>query len=973
MDLPAAMLENFGVFLGYLDHAPAMRLANGGKFSARKIEESRQIFRNQCTQLAPKPHSGEFYRPEFAMSFGHWDDIAIMLVDDPAIAPRLTCGASQVEKYCLGVPYRPESLGTSPKIFEDARVMLDKVRSADPEYPLISVTHLKLSGLLTLAYGGHLQAAAASLIANRIQDLIIQFRRTTLREHHQPLFGDSDFERISVLLLDTFAAEDLIVVTQCNNYSVAATLVAAIRKLTVNDLLQFSHDTGQTLAESLVEDRFFTATAQEPNPERFLKDFCELATGGNYSNSKATGLDRLSGNHIIAGSYTTLGVSLGLNASADQSASKISGRVLPRGQADVNPGHELDIESFVAPLKGDLLPDVTHKIQLASNYWHFIETGKHDFRIDIIEQSLLQDTRTFETCRFISVIQSLFRQGDSNGEPSESGFQDISTTLSVPIPRIGEVRSGDCGGYRELSRMLEPGPREDHVNVMFGLEKVSDDLAARFNLQLPSQLLESFRKIGLNNEAQQSVVRVFSDFVAAMRDPLLFDSVVDMVDAYAALLDYVPDALKQVKSAPKRRQYAATLNYRRFVIEYVRALKQAYACRVVNSTAKHEEWRGDVAGSFTKLLSAGDPALKCSMAILRQRMFPEDERFRAARSYVTGVVSPDLNQRATASFSCTENYNIGIIRVDKEHVFKPDMLARVLHEAAHLYFQRILIPNEDRFVEVLLDGGEGSEWLTRELITSSMLRASEVFSDLFVFEYIFASDTDSFVKYQLQIINDDAGEASGSETITPSSLILAMVEQLYRLFLTVRYARSDADDSLLEIPLEKHRDDFAMFFESAIPHLDIRRFVSRNDLLDISRTFSSRLYSQSFVVCRFLRDSMRESRLACNLRLSQSSGQRIDYAAFEQEFEHYLRCGISVPFITPNELADEGSTVFNLINYYIRKRQKNANLSGVSVSSKEEAFCQFTVVVKSLWHVSTRQRRRRFHDLVVACSPKTGS
>lgn len=959
--------SSMGVFLGYCDHSAAIKQTHGGGFNWEKIQYVRDCIRERCEGLSPIAKGINAFEPRFASCFGHSDDILAMLVDSYADAVQVTSGIPQLENYTLAHAFNSDFFPPHiRKIILDPIEWIPQLESSSGQPPLKMITHIKLSGLLTLAFGLHAQLAACTLVAETIFKVIENLSQLKLRQKHNLLFetprDQTDlFKAFKVSLLAPVGSDDIVLVMHSHNYSLSASALAAIRCLTLGELFRWSQEQQNGLAEICVgNETFFTPTKTPGDcPKQFLSLFAKLAMRqpGEPLAYDSLGLpNRLSQNHMLAASYTTLAVDHDLSQ-LNSLRDSISGFAAVQANADINPGHEIEAGEAIASLWKRVAQ--TNKI-LSMNDYRFVLPGKHDLSLYFnspqpegkpgVDNNHVHEQACISLEQFFGFVSELFSL--SEDQPRESGFQDISTNLAIPIPRITGNRGESDEEFIKLTRLFQREiDYEEHVNTMRALEAISQGVSSDYLLNQPVAFEQIMLDMELNSSARSAAHRLFSEFADAIGDPIHIDSIVDLSDAFAALYAILEghSLCKHTRAGNGAGNQLNDHQTRSFLVEAIDGLTQALLLRKGCSSVKREERFGDLQGSITSLLGAGDTAIKSSLGLLRHRLSPDTDAFLDTRKTVTGLIAPVLRERATARQFVANNLVLTLIKMDRMHVFNPAHLVRVLHEVAHLHFDKLV-----RFDHAVF-GSELDNTDTRPLLSKL---AAELFAEKITQVVIFGEDLELYVRHQLReflSVQMDLTTDGKTDTSFNASL-LQNVQVLHRFFLVVEFETIYVGE--LGVEPESHASRFSQFLRRWESEIALPKHCQFADLLNTALAYAEGLAQPVLAIIKVLHKEVQET-LSVIAKLERELLPMREIR--EQVTELVIKKRLPLPIVKLANPVEEGLAVFALIYAQI---QATVSMTDTSSTDRQNRFAINANVLKSLWHISTRQKRRRLADIL---------
>ena len=224
-----------------------------------------------------------------------------------------------------------------------------------------------MGGVGILAGGLTFQQAVFRTAARQTHDELERLRTRFRRNRSAAVALEvtrGDLDAVRCTLLDGQGAEDMLLLTACNNFSVGVALAARLRCMTIQDVLDANPD----LSEFLDDRR-----------PRLLDSLVRLAGGGRPG--AGGGAAAWAANHVFSDSYTNLAV-------ADSARRKpvkrtVKGQVLVVPQGDANPGHLLDIDDALSQVADEMRAASpgrwpSDQVTPSADYSLFL-SGRHDF------------------------------------------------------------------------------------------------------------------------------------------------------------------------------------------------------------------------------------------------------------------------------------------------------------------------------------------------------------------------------------------------------------------------------------------------------------------------------------------------------------------------------------------------------------------------------------------------------------------
>lgn len=910
----------------------------------------RDEFKSRCARLADECVDELAYRPLFATGLGSTDDCVVMLVDDLDKVTWLVAQQPSLESYVLSTTSsRPERAPVSGNFCSPDELLADylcDVESSQP--PLFAFSHIKLSWLVTLAAGEYAHRAAHELLHNCIQDVLELLTNDTSLSVSSLLDG-AEPANTKFALLDPIANEDALLWVTTDNFSVAAIIVSMIRALQLGDLfdsnLQFSRS-----------EELLAAFEHDTSLRGCMTGFDLLSAASNSTRQETKELTPFSENHLVLSTHTVLASDFDRIAAID-GTSNLYGHVLLRPGANVNPGHERDVEQFVKRVWGKVTKASRDAPATEGNPYkaelRFLVPGASDVSFSTSTWFQECDPDLIPTSKALLFIKHLFDGGA--GIDEESGFQDLATTLEIPVP-TGKTPVGE-----RLNRSFD---RERHLSLIPIHRRM--ELAFRRACGLEGEnstpLERAMDTLELSQSTRFQVTRLFGEFASTLGDPLLMDSVIDLIDGFAIVAKLIMSAATDV--APSRGEHGASESELVFD-SAISALQQGFRLRVSGTVDARQNPFGDYRCGLSNLLSASDAIVKCATGFLRLCVIGRSESFATQRWDVSGVISHELASRPYMESVQRGSMYLTVTHLGVAHLFAPDLLMRVLHEVGHMYFNALIASDPSELAKEIqrINGRTRSDMPLPHVTDGCFLNASELFAEQFVYSFGFEADTNAavqdprlvhinrelFVQHQLRAFNASKPDSlldvlqDGGEF----EILVVSLEMLYRIY-HIRY--SGPDNS-------KSSESFHTFVKNHLPSVYTGPTDNDEYLHRLVNKLEKRREKDYAIVQGVLDLGIRTARryFGNGDLYSLLDGYRPpDYS----QLYDLLHLGIPVPFATEGYHMGECITAFRVLRHYISVISSPTGQNGCG------SLVAFFTVMKSLWHISTRQKRRRVLQLL---------
>jgi hypothetical protein len=532
----------------------------------------------------------------------------------------------------------------------------------------------------------------------------------------------------------------------------------------------------------------------------------------------------------------------------------------------------------------------------------------------------------------------------------DSGILDIVSDLAIPIP----APSAD--------------PFRGQIQLATKLRRVSEQLREKIlRFDDVGFLAIDPSPFGLSQSAMGSAMRLYSEFLAALENPLLFDSVVDLVDAFLNLFEILRFEQSQNQLAITKEDHRLVrLRIRESILESLTALKEGFYNRVERASAKRDERnvRVELKGSLNALVAAADAALKCSLGMLRFTLFGANKFHDPGfRRRLTGVVSGCLNQKAIAhvlSIPSDEYRTFSSISMDVAHLFEPEQLCRIIHEVGHSIFKLRYFGDHGQIAPrisiALAKLGQSPEEVLAAT-TENRLREyhallSEYFAEMLVFKRIFfSSERYVYVHYYFSAREQmlKAGDARGGP-------LHVLAYELGRAFLisfdyqSIASTGQDFEPELVRL--------FKIFSESLFERNDDLGNQLRSLWPDVSLEILQSIFKT------MIRDAWLVKELVFPIfKDIQSYDAALGNEKSRDFYDRFTKAvdeGEALSFDLGEERIEEFWTLTEGLRAYC------THLANSSCRDEygDSRFIWRAATIKLLWHLSTRQRARRLDELL---------
>ncbi len=712
-------------------------------------------------QSASNQFDATILRPIVYDALGHTDVVAIVLAHDIKAFVELTAQTLPVEYSSLAFCPEVESLflKSRPRFLCD---VADFFRDTDSAPPLLALTSFKASSFLTLELGSLFLESMFRAVVHKLHSSLEQLRGAP------PQFEITadDIHSTRFAILDPQGADDALVICQSSNYSIAMSAVAALRDMTVAELLDcpgneelsqfFSayNRLSVQLAVSRIATRLKSVDAELPRSPLSLRD-----------------------NHVFVSTYTTLGFKSELLYD-DQTTihTRVRGVVDGVNAINISPGHAAGVDSFLAESARTVI-DGSSFVDFGVLECDMQIPGRHSklFSIAAFERG----QRLVKLATVISLISKIYnsrRESDSGSLPAtyevqETGIQDVSTQLSIPIPIHV---STECIA-------------ESHLPTLGVLSQLVAYVGKEFSEYKRETIDRNLERHQMPWSFHHTLNLLFDEFLSCLGDPTQLDSVIDLIDFFTAIHSFI---------ASDGVTTDADLE------DMLDAVQNAMHHRIGTASIREEirDRAFDFRGGLQDLISAVDVPLRCGLGIFRRSFF-SDAAFasgRSGRRRVSAVTQVRLSPVAKTAFSFRRGDGvstgafIGNIAVDVDYIVCPERLPVALHEVGHAIFEilgyghicRVLV--QDRVIDLRGTGSlsENTDQAFADrlsLFSLGMSEAAEIFAEFIPHLVIFGCDWDLYLRNAVDSFTNNIG--SSIRPLTSESLSRGLVECYWRWFI----------------------------------------------------------------------------------------------------------------------------------------------------------------------------------------------
>lgn len=745
------------------------------------------------------------------ISFGHADGLSVVLLDDFDAMHYLTSQLPfTMEEVVLAFCPTLESLGAMGKesVFCDLTELMPCTEGRQEEFawkhpPLLVFSKLKMDTLATNGYALLFQQSLLKAIAKNVCGTLDTLYSQRKLPAVSGLIQDGDLDSVKCCLLDLQGSEEIGLLVFCENYSVGVSLIEGLRTITYRDV--FKAEFNDPLTEEVGGlERLLDRSSVHRSLIRLTQGVSSDRIASLYPN------------HIFRWSHSTLGIAPA--AFFEPAKIRCHGYAESLSEVQVMPGHRFEVERQLDTNKCE---DFLNEIPKSG--YHSFQIGTCDLLASPAGGARDSGVPLVPLKTVLSFAEENLRsfgctQAGVAGEGRDA--VDISTSFAIPIPRLG---TRDADGVEGLYPEKADGHFSPLSTVLPSIQErlcgdgstkdqsgESNRWCGRLSL---TKLNDGLRRCGIPRSLRQTIRYLYQNFAIIVRDPFLFDLVLDLYDTFATLhallTEHLPAELERTDQPHIDHGRVKQLSM------MVAAVNDALAHRMLRAYPENpiREMGIDYRGGLNQILFAADVPVKCGLGMLRKYVYeqrlaqdPQADRVVSHRDSVGGLIQIDFEPGATCyplAFGTESSARLAFFRVDVPHVMHVATFCDNFHEVFHLIFESIRDGNGPTGETLAVDEPRMAE------------RVSEIFANLLVLIFVFGCDWDQFLCFQLCAFSKSLISVGkdGGDTVARCT------EVLIRLFVVsdmVRKGRSN--HSLREsLPAETRTlDELDKAFEAAI-------------------------------------------------------------------------------------------------------------------------------------------------------------
>ena len=503
------------------------------------------------------------YNPVGFYTLGKVGDLVLILLDDiDAVQHLLAEAAGKLDDVSVG--FCPDLLGAGlggnllrnlhdlpneefnrcneegdlKKIEAEVRNTAPSTHGFQGETPLLVFTKYKMYGLASIGQGLLVQQAIFKAMASRLEWVIQDLREAKI----EPAVSPEDADTVRCCFLDLSGAEEIGTLILTRNYTVAASLILAMKSLTFDDIFRADPRVQNLLRVSLVHTKVV-----------------------QWADSRIKGdgdcTDRIRHNHVFQWTQSSLGISPAI-ASADARLD-CSGYLKVVTELQLAPGHHARAEGSACEIQ-------LNTAEQEATEWAN-EFGCRNFVVGTADLALFHGTTPMASnptsagvltdrdrivepvgrselplVQTVSVVNALKENVARFDKPPHPFFGTdvirITNRVVIPVPFLPSSTGPQdliCGHVDEdehfaplikllpvlSARLCRPSGCEE-PGIPLG------DLSGRLSIQ---ELKERLSEAGIPVSLRRTIRYLYQSFATILADPCMFDVVLDLYDTFAAL------------------------------------------------------------------------------------------------------------------------------------------------------------------------------------------------------------------------------------------------------------------------------------------------------------------------------------------------------------------------------------------------------------------------------------------------------
>lgn len=713
------------------------------------VEAHCRSFKAANNDAVPDALPRHLYNPASFFVLGHPDDLAIVLLDDFDPVHHLTTSVSQtLEDVSLGFCPRLGDLvlGGDTSAFCELHDLLDPEQNrcgqdGDPKEirarvgdsapwvhrfqrvtPLLTFTKYKMDALASLGEGLLVQQAMFKAMAKMVQATLELLRKSPT----SPLIRPEHVNTARCCFLDMQGTEEIATLMFTQNFSVALTLVGALRSLTFGDVFEADCRTKNLLNDSRAHQEVVRVLAKRP--ERGQRTVPEW----------------IQDSHVFRWTHSSLAVAP--QSLRDGDYDNCEGYVKAISEIQLVPGHRDRVakRAVTAPRDPQNVQEYDDYLTGTGDMMLFHGQGLSGTSCKV-PPSTGSNLPLVRTASFLEALrENLNRFGRTDkGDPGRD-IVKLSSTLIIPVPR--------CLCVDQAAIAIDGGAEAEPAESLSDLLPIlsdrlccppgSDEDASTNGHnagQLSMRAVKScFQQIGMPSSLRRAIENLYQNYATILADPMVFDVVLDLYDTFvvlhAVLTKHLPGVFQSTAG-----EGSATHT----VLDEGRAMQLAALVDVLHNALTHRVFKAskgaivrdmssDLRGGMNQILLAADAPVKCALGLVRHF---------ASASGVSYRLGERLGALARISFApgaecCSlrlgveHEAQLAFFDVDVLHLMHVPSYYDFLHDGCHLAFDLLNNAIAGELPPRITDAFE-KEW------------RSELFATLLCNRLVFDEDVDT--------------------------------------------------------------------------------------------------------------------------------------------------------------------------------------------------------------------------------------
>lgn len=650
--------------------------------------------------------ASSLYRPVYYIPFGHSDVLAIVLVDTfDALSHITTKLQTTVEGidfgFCPSLGNFGESADASPLV--NLGELLSHTQDPDAsdgvaarrhpfqhDLPLLVQTKLKIDWWGTVGSSMLFEQFLLKAVHSRVRGTLRKLAGLCDKDEHDSLYERDDVTSLRYAVVDLQGEEELSILFFCRNYTVAVSVIASLRCLSLKDVL--AEDKDGVLEKAIVGDDTYRA----------VWDLYRSLPKNNRERNRATeefSLGLVEGNHVFR--WTKSLPAVAPFALFEENPKNCHGQLGAAAHFRIAPGHDWEAYQSIASspnVPGN--PDGNNEDRRL-----LYSLGVDEFEVEYGEsQTEREESPLMSLVAALNVIRTNLATfgccSKKYSKPPSGPYGriviDTATHFRIPVPTL-EVFQAEPNGQEPLLLSILPEIQKELFYPEEGSSACATEASETRSGQMDlATLALTTSKCGVPAELRRTILVLYRDFAAFLADPFLFDSVLDLYDSFATFYETITKHIPEDRARELLRsadEWLTPLDSDRvsIITQIVQGLHNALTCRVRHMYPESPIRRNsiDVRVGLTQVLLASTAPLTCGLGLLRKYVISVGPNASSRRS-VGGLTSVTLDPGTRAcwfNLEINKPVQLALIEVDIPHVLHPASYADYLHECAHLIYR----------------------------------------------------------------------------------------------------------------------------------------------------------------------------------------------------------------------------------------------------------------------------------------------